>query len=236
MLAVIALGAVLWRTVRQGAPGKPTDAAAAVGGGPLCDTLLFYYEQEGVGRTAQGGMIVHIPGTAWDQEWRDDLLRLEVSTGEPGAVDAPGAWGEVRVLAAYAVRAYRMTEIGTDIVVERFADPVDVFLTTGEGAGELRCAVNNEGTWMLAPTAALSPEMFEGIDIPAGRRWVAASVTRLREISLVAFPPGPGPADATMASAEHAGGEPAATTPAFGTPVSGPPADGASAGGEVDEA
>jgi hypothetical protein len=154
-------------------------------------------------------MIVHIPGTAWDQEWRDDLLRLEVSTEEPAAVAVPGAWGEVRVLAAYAVRAYRMTEIGTDIAVERFAAPVDVFLTTGDGAGELRFAVNNEGTWMLAPSAALSPEMFEGIDIPTGRRWVAASVTRLREIGLVVFPSGSLSPDREPASGEPTGGTPA---------------------------
>ncbi len=202
LLAVVALGAILWLTLRQGAPPESLDAAGSAASGPLSDTLLFYYEEQGVGRTSQGGMIVHIPGSAWDQEWRDDLLRLEVSTKEPAAVAVPTAWGEVRVLAAYAVRAYRMTEIGTDIVVERFAAPVDVFLMAEDEAGELRFGVNNEGTWMLAPSAALSPEMLEGVDIPAGQRWVAASVTRLREICLVSFP-----ADSLSTDSLSAGGD-----------------------------
>jgi hypothetical protein len=203
LLAVVALGAILMLTLRQGAPAEPPDAAGLAVSGPLSDTLLFYYEEESVGRTSQGGMIVHIPGTAWDQEWRDDLLRLEVSTEEPAAVAVPAEWGEVRVLAAYSVRAYRMTEIGTDVAVERFAAPVDVFLTAEDRAGELRFGVNNEGIWTLAPSAALAPEMFEGVDIPAGRGWVAASVTRLREICLVSFP-----ADALSAGREPIGMEP----------------------------
>jgi hypothetical protein len=159
-------------------------------------------------------MVVHIPGTAWDQAWRDDLLRLEVSIEEPAAEVVPAAWGEVRVLAAYAVRAYRMTEIGTDIAVERFAAPVDVFLITEDRVGELRFGVNNEGTWMLAPPAGLSPETFEGIDIPAGKRWVAASVTRLREICLVSFPSDRESAAVEPTDAALAGASPTGVSPA----------------------
>ena len=188
LVAILALGGLLVWTLRREAPTEtPVDKAD----GPTVEdggTLLFYYEEESVRSTPQGGVIARIPGMAWDREWQDDLLRLEVLSSDPASIQVPAAWGAAEVLAAYALRAYRMTEMGTDIEVERFAAPVDVFMTTGEGGGKLRFGVNNEEGWTLAPLATLSPQALEGVDIPTGRGWAAASIANMREICLVRMP------------------------------------------------
>jgi len=106
----------------------------------------------------------------------------------PASLDVPAEWGAAEVLAAYSLRAYRMTDLGTDIEVERFAAPLDVFLTVEGVEPGLRFGVNHEGRWTLAPPAALSPETIEGVDISAGESWAAASIAGMREICLVRVP------------------------------------------------
>ena len=188
LVAILGLGGLLvWTLRREAPPETPVEQAE---GPPVEEggTLLFYYEEESVRATPQGGVIARIPGMAWDREWQDDLLRLEVVGADPASIDVPAAWGAAEVLAAYALRAYRMTEMGTDIEVERFAAPVDVFMTTGEGEGRLRFGVNNEEGWALAPLAALSPQALEGVDLPPWRGWAAASIAGMRQICLVRMP------------------------------------------------
>lgn len=189
LLALLTLGGLLVWTLRRETLVEKARGLQAGGG----DTLLFYYEQESVRSTPRGRVIVRIPGMAWEGEWQDDLLRLEVLGRDPAAIRVPAAWGAAKVLAAYALRAYRMTEMGSDIQVDRFAAPVDVFLTADLAEGELRFGVNNEEGWTLAPLATLSPQALEGVDLPVGRGWAAASIAGLREICLVRMPvPGQG--------------------------------------------
>lgn len=184
LLAIVTLGGLLAWTLWREALLERAPSLQAGGGG----TLLFYYEQESVRSTPHGQVIVRIPGMAWEAEWQDDLLRLEVLGRDPAAIRVPAAWGAAKVLAAYALRAYRMTEMGSDIQVERFAAPVDIFVTTDVAEGELRFGVNNEEGWALAPLAALSLQAPEGVDLPVGRGWAAASIAGLREICLVRMP------------------------------------------------
>jgi hypothetical protein len=189
LAAIVALGTLLvWTLRRQPAVEEgesPRVTGGVQGGAGSGDTLLFYYEEESVRTTPDGRVIIRMSGLAWEREWHDDLLRLEVGVEDPASVEVPAEWGAAEVLAAYSLRAYRMTDLGTDIEVERFAAPVDVFLTVEGVEPGLRFGVNHEGRWTLAPPATLSPETIEGIDIPAGESWAAASIAGMREICLV---------------------------------------------------
>jgi len=185
VLVLLGLGALLIWTIRTGAP-----AARGEWGGdgpfePVTDTLLLYYEEQSMRHTPRGDVVLRIPGTAWEREWQDDLVRLEVTRIAPETVPLPEEWGAAKVLAAYDLRAHRMTEIGTDLVVESFAAPVDVFLVSKTETEGLRFGVNNEGTWTLAPPAALSLDDLEQAEIPVGQGWAAASISRLRQVCLV---------------------------------------------------
>jgi hypothetical protein len=190
LLALLVLGALLISTLRGGA--RPVERTRTLGAeasfAPATDTLLLYYEEESVRRTPQGDVVLRIPGMAWERDWQDDLVRLEVARIKPEEVVVPEQWGEAEVLAAYDLRAHRMTEIGTDIPVESFAAPVDVFLTRETEMAGLRFGVQNDGEWTLAPPAALPLEILQQAGIPAGQGWAAASISRLRQVCLVRMP------------------------------------------------
>ena len=192
LLVLLGLGALLIWTLRGNV--RPAEWArtlrVAASFAPATDTLLLYYEEESVRRTPQGDVVLRIPGMAWEREWQDDLVRLEVARIEPEGVAVPEQWGEAEVLAVYDLRAHRMTEIGTDIAVESFAAPVDVFLTSEAEMGGLRFGVNNDGEWTLAPQAALPLDVLEQAGIPASQGWAAASISRLRQVCLVRMPTG----------------------------------------------
>jgi hypothetical protein len=188
LLAILVLGGiVLWtqRGARRGTNpvARPGSSPVEIAGSgesafrAVTDTLLLYYEEEGIRSTLRGDVVLRIPGAAWEREWQEDLVRLEVSTVDPNAVAMPKQWGQAKALAAYALRAYRMTEIGTDIAVEQFAAPIDIFLLT-EGSGEgLRFGIERDRNWMLAPPSTLSLDALAGVDLPSGRSWVAASIS-----------------------------------------------------------
>jgi len=182
---LLGLGALLIWTLRSGrrmveaAPGPEEPSQ------PVTDTLLLYYEEESVRRTPQGDVVLRIPGMAWEREWQEDLVRLDVTRLDPGTVEPVEEWGEAEVLAAYELQAHRMTEIGSDITVESFAAPVDVFLVSkGEEEG-LRFGIGSETGWTLAPPAALPLDVLAQAGIPAGQGWAAASISRLRQVCLV---------------------------------------------------
>jgi hypothetical protein len=190
LLALLGLGATLFWTLRS--QRKPAGSTSQVEGAfpSRTDTLLLYYEAESVQRTSQGDVVLRIPGMAWERDWQEDLVRLEVTRLEPASVQAVGDWGEGQVLAAYDLHAHRMTEIGTDIRVEGFAAPIDVFLVTERETKGLRFGVKNEGGWALAPMAALSLDVLAQAGIPPAQGWAAASISRLRQVCLVHMPSG----------------------------------------------
>ncbi len=182
LLVIAILSALLVWSLRS---RTPTTTGPVPTFKPLKDTLLFYYEEQSTRSTAGREVIIRIPGTAWDTDWRSDLLRLEIVGRNPRAVVLPAEWGAARVLAAYELRAYRMTEMGKDLEIERFASPIDVILTTEESGDELRVAARPRDAWIQIPPADVSPGELE-VDLPGGRRWAAASVVELGELCLLA--------------------------------------------------
>ena len=155
---------------------------------PFKHTLLFYHEDQSVRSTAQGQVIIRIPGVAWNIGWQTDPIRLEVDEEDPGSVDLPPEWRDAKVLAAFTLSGYRMTEMGTDIEIERFAAPIDVILTTAERDQGLRCGTQTDSSWALAPTTTITIDELPGMDLLAERGWVAVSVTRLGRICLIKLP------------------------------------------------
>ncbi len=118
----------------------------------------------------------------------DQLVRLEVTHVEPRGVVVPEPWGEAEVLAVYDLHAHRMTEIGTDIAVEGFAAPVDIFLIGESEMEGLRFGIHND-TWTLAPPTTLPLDALEQAGIPASQGWAAASISQLRRVCLARIPP-----------------------------------------------
>ena len=186
LLVLLGLGAVLIWTLRGGTRPAERELGARESWAPMTDTLLLYHEEQSVRRTPHGDVVLYIPGNAWEPEWHEDLVRLEVTRMDPRTVPAPESWGEV--LAAYDLHAHRMTEIGTDIQVEAMAAPVAVFLTTESEMEGLRFGVNDDGMWTLAPPAAVPVEVLEQAGIPATCGWAAALIARFRQVCLVRMP------------------------------------------------
>jgi hypothetical protein len=191
LLALVALGAVLLWTLRGGPRPAEAEPDTTDSAGLETDTLLLYYEDESVRHTPRGDVVLRIPGNAWEHEWQEDLVRLEVARLDPSSVSAPEEWGEAQVLTAYDLRAHRMTEIGTDIEIEVFSAPIDVFLISENETEGLRFGMNNGGTWTLAPLGGLSGDVLEQARVPVGRGWAAASISQLRQVCLVRVPPEP---------------------------------------------
>jgi hypothetical protein len=185
---LLGLGALLIWTLRKGGGTAEAVPRSEEASQPVTDTLLLYYEEESVRRTPQGDLVLRIPGMAWEREWQEDLVRLDVTRLDPRSVEAAEEWGEAQVLAAYELRAHRMTEIGSDIIVESFAAPVDVFLVSESEVEGLRFGVKDETGWTLAPPAALPLDVLAQAGIPAGQGWTAASISRLRRVCLVRMP------------------------------------------------
>jgi hypothetical protein len=185
---LLGLGALLIWTLRSGRGTAEAVAGPEETSQHVTDTLLLYYEEESVRRTPQGDVVLRIPGMAWEREWQEDLVRLDVTRLDPDAVEAAGEWGEGKVLAAYELQAHRMTEIGSDIRVESFAAPVDVFLVSESEVEELRFGIGSEAGWTLAPPAALPLDVLAQAGIPSGQGWAAASISRLCRVCLVRMP------------------------------------------------
>ena len=155
---------------------------------PFKHALLFHHEDQSVRSTARGQVIIRIPGVAWDVGWQTEPIRLEVNEEDPGSVDLPPEWRDAKVLTAFTLSGYRMTEMGTDIGIERFAAPIDVILTTAERDQGLRCGTCTDSSWALAPTTTITVDELPGMDLLAERGWVAVSVTRLGRICLIKLP------------------------------------------------
>jgi hypothetical protein len=149
------------------------------------DTLLFYHERDGVQSTADRHVTVHIPGIAWDERWRDDLLRLEISELSPQHVSLPQDLAPVQALAVFDMDAYRMTEIGRDIAVFHFAGAIGIVLSSQGHEGDLAVAALTNGRWVLAPPSDIPPHVMGEASLPVGHRGVAVSLLRPGRVCLV---------------------------------------------------
>ena len=184
LLAIMVLLSVLLRTLRGQTRANHTadpDLPVAL----ASDTLLFYHEQDSVQRTADKHVTVHIPGIAWEAQWRDDLLRLQVSELSPLQVTLPPELGPVQVLAAFDLAAYRMTEIGRDVEIAHFAGAIRIVLASQGHEGDLGVAVYTDGRWALAAPAEVPPRIVDQISLPPGDRGIAAQLARPGRVCLV---------------------------------------------------
>ena len=184
LVAIMALLTVLLRTLRGQTRANHTDDPDL----PVAlarDTLLFYHEQDSVQRTADKHITVHIPGAAWEPQWRDDLLRVQVSEMPPLGVVMPLELGPMQVLAVFDLEAYRMTEMGTDAEIARFAAEVRVVLASQGHEGDLGVAVYTDHAWELAVPAEIPPRIAGRISLPAKDRGIAASLVRPGKVCLV---------------------------------------------------
>jgi hypothetical protein len=187
LLVIAALLAVLVSTLRHGARAVPSAGTESDAFQPLEDRLLFQHEENSVRVSTDARVIVRVPGIAWDASWRRDLLRLEVVEQSPAAVSFPSELGDVEVLAVYDLAAFRMTEVGTDVPVERFLEPIDVILTTDLTDRDLGLVTRADSTWILtsAASALISPEELDGVTLVPGMGWAAVATTRLGRVCLV---------------------------------------------------
>lgn len=189
LLLIGGLLALLAQTLAGTNPPTPAGKRAAE---PALskDTLLFYHEEDSVRSTADGRLIVHIPGLAWDAGWHDDLLRLEVAERPLSSITLGSELQGAVPLAVYDLAAYRMTEMGTDVPIDRFPEPIDVILTHNRTSSDLRVVIHSGDRWNLSPAALASPRQFEQVDLAAGRDWAAAAIVHVRPIALVQVPKG----------------------------------------------
>lgn len=187
LLVIAALAVVLALTLRRETRATPSDGGEPDAFQPLEDRLLFQYEESVVRVSTDARVIVHITGIAWEAGWRGDLLRLDVVEQAPHTVDFPSELGDLEVLAVYDLAAFRMTEAGTDMVVERFLEPVDVILTTDRADQDLGIVTRADSTWVLATSASAPASLheLEGAELPPGRGWAAVATTRLGRVCLV---------------------------------------------------
>jgi hypothetical protein len=188
LLVIVALGVVLRTTLKRGAPSMMQDAPEPRQFERASDTLLFYREESSVRAAIEGAIIVRIPETAWDEEWSDELLRLEVSTRDPASVTLPAEWADTEISAAYDLQAYRMTEIGTDIKVARFPAPIELVFARERAGSRLRLLIQAERTWVLAPVIQLSVDEYEESDLLPREDSLAVSLTSLGRMCLVRLP------------------------------------------------
>jgi len=185
LIAIVAMLVLLVTTLRRNARVTALIEPAAKQPGLPEDTLLFYYEDQSVRSTANGHLFVRIPGAAWDPAWHTDLMRMEIKAQDPGFVTLPAEWGSSKLVSVFSVAVYRMTEMGTDVRIDRFASPIDVLLAADEDPQGLRCAIRlTEEGWTLAPATAVSPSTM-GVELPPRRAWSAASILRPGQVCLV---------------------------------------------------
>jgi hypothetical protein len=185
LLAIAALLVMLVLTLKRGPVSAPPGADELETFMPLRDTLLFHYEESGTRSTVHDRVIVRLPGIAWETAWREDLLRLEVSSVEPRTVPLPVGWQNAQVLGAYDLRAFRMTEMGRDVEVRRFLSPIDVVLTFEGPYPEVRAFTRTDDDWTLATTVDLALDEFNGRNRLSGRDWVAVPITQLGQVCLL---------------------------------------------------
>jgi hypothetical protein len=185
LVAIVVLLALVMSSIRRSTSG----AGPAAGGtqSPVelfRDTLLFYHEEQNMRSASRGAVIIRLPGEAWRPEWHPDLLRVQVITLAPDSVSLPVGWKTVQVLGAFSIRAYRVTELGTEVEISQFAAPMDIVLTTQTQSPGLCYAVRVDGNWRLGAVPA-STDRLESMDLPLRSGRVIISADRPGDFCLL---------------------------------------------------
>ncbi len=188
LLVIAILGAILAFTLRRFSAGRTAQKGRDAAFAPAQDILLFEYDKNILLSAIDGHVLVRIKGISWDAAWQNDLLRVQVNAQDPRQIALDPAQRDARILAAYQLSAFRMTDLGADVTVERFVKPIDIVLTSDEPDGELGVFVQQDAGWQAAPQPATPVEEIER-RVGKGRRWAAASIAKLAPVCLVQIAP-----------------------------------------------
>jgi hypothetical protein len=147
------------------------------------ESLIFYFEEgeeESVKATAVKDVIVRIPAGAWAEEWREDLLRFEVISKDPNEYPlSPEQLGEGwsgELVRAYELRPLRMTELGEDIEITSFEQPVDVIFATEDKEAKLSILQLVNGEWSRPRQTLIAPPFLSSWLDPAEVSWAGTTV------------------------------------------------------------
>jgi hypothetical protein len=147
------------------------------------ESLLFYFEEgeeESVKATAAKDVIVSIPAGAWAKEWREDLLRFEIITKDPHEYPlSPEQLGESwsgELVRAYELRPLRMTELGEDIEITSFEQPVDIIFATEDTEAKLNILQLVNGEWSMPRQTLIAPPFLISWLDPAKVGWVGTTI------------------------------------------------------------
>jgi hypothetical protein len=132
------------------------------------ESLIFYFEEgeeESVKATVAKDVIVRIPAGAWVEDWREDLLRFEVITKDPNEYPlSPEQLGE------------SMTELGEDIVITSFEQPVDIVFATEDKEVKLSILQWVNGRWSMPRQTLIAPPFLSFWLDPAEASWAGTTI------------------------------------------------------------
>jgi hypothetical protein len=147
------------------------------------ESLIFYFEdeeEESVKATVTKDVIVRIPAGAWAEEWREDLLRFEVITKDPNEHPfSPEQLGESwlgELVRVYELSPLRMTELGEDIEITSFKQPVDIIFSTEDKEAKLSILQLINGKWSMPRQTLIAPPFLSSWLDPAEVSWAGTTI------------------------------------------------------------
>ena len=147
------------------------------------ESLIFYFEEgeeESVKATVAKDVIVRIPAGAWTEEWLEDLLRFEVITKDPNEYPLlPEQLGESwsgELVRAYELRPLRMTELGEDIEITSFKQPVDIIFATEDKEAKLSILQLINGKWSKPRQTLIAPSFLSAWFDPTEMGWAGTTI------------------------------------------------------------
>jgi len=147
------------------------------------ESLIFYFEEgeeESIKATVTKDVIVRIPAGAWAEEWREDLLRFEVITKDPNEYPlSPEQLGEPwsgELIRVYELRPLRMTELGEDIEIASFEQPVDIIFATEDKEAKLSILQLINGKWSIPRQTLIAPPFLSSWLDPAEVSWAGTTI------------------------------------------------------------
>jgi hypothetical protein len=163
--------------------GEPAAARLRAAFEEQKEALIFYFEEgeeESVKATVAKDVIVRIPAGAWAEDWREDLLRFEVIIKDPNEYPlSPEQLGESwsgELIRAYELRPLRMTELGEDIEITSFEQPVDIIFATEDKEAKLSILQLANGKWSVPRQTLIAPPFLSFWLDPAEVSWAGTTI------------------------------------------------------------
>jgi hypothetical protein len=147
------------------------------------ESLIFYFEEEeeeSIKATVTKDVIVRIPTGAWAEAWREDLLRFEVIIKDPNEYPlSPEQLGESwsgELIRAYELRPLRMTELGEDIEITSFEQPVDIIFATEDKEAKMSILQLVNGKWSMPRQTLIAPPFLSSWLDPFEVSWAGTTI------------------------------------------------------------